>query len=36
MGWAGADGKGWLVLGEFEYAFLEELKQIDVPKDVEL
>ncbi len=35
-GRAGADGKGWLVLGAFESAFLEELKQINVPKDVAL
>ncbi|KAL3805729.1 hypothetical protein ACHAW5_010932 [Stephanodiscus triporus] len=35
-GRAGADGKGWLVLGPFESSFLEELKQINVPKDLAL
>merc|ERR1719203_1074191 len=30
-GRAGAQGKGWLVLGPFESLFLGELKNIDVP-----
>eukprot|EP00571_Detonula_confervacea_P012830 CAMPEP_0172300926 /NCGR_PEP_ID=MMETSP1058-20130122/2922_1 /TAXON_ID=83371 /ORGANISM="Detonula confervacea, Strain CCMP 353" /LENGTH=676 /DNA_ID=CAMNT_0013010875 /DNA_START=1 /DNA_END=2031 /DNA_ORIENTATION=- len=32
-GRAGAEGKGWLVLGPFESLFLGELKNIDVPKN---
>jgi ATP-dependent RNA helicase MSS116 len=35
-GRAGADGKGWLVLGPFESSFLEELGKIHVPVDVAL
>ena len=35
-GRAGADGKGWLVLGPFESSFLEELKQINVPENIAL
>jgi len=35
-GRAGADGRGWLVLGPFESPFLEELKRINVPMDIAL
>lgn len=35
-GRAGTDGKGWLVLGPFESLFLEELKNINVPRDPNL
>ena len=35
-GRAGADGKGWLVLGPFESMFLEELKGLHVPNDERL
>ncbi|KAL7544710.1 hypothetical protein ACHAWF_008071 [Thalassiosira exigua] len=35
-GRAGAEGKGWLVLNSFESLFLEELKNISVPKDLAL
>jgi ATP-dependent RNA helicase MSS116 len=35
-GRAGAEGKGWLVLGPFESLFLEELKGLHVPNDERL
>lgn len=35
-GRAGAEGKGWMVLGPFESLFLEELKGLDVPNDERL
>ena len=35
-GRAGAEGKGWLILGPFESLFLEELKKINVPKNLNL
>jgi len=35
-GRAGAEGKGWLVLGPFESLFLEELKKIKIGKNQEL
>jgi len=35
-GRAGADGKGWLVLGPFESLFLEELKGIEITKNMDL
>lgn len=35
-GRAGTDGKGWLVLSEWESLFLQELKGVDIPVDQEL
>ena len=35
-GRAGKEGIGWLILGPFETLFLNELKNIDVPKDADL
>jgi ATP-dependent RNA helicase MSS116 len=35
-GRAGADGKGWLVLGPFENHFLQELRGMDIPRNDEL
>mmetsp|Transcript_3886 Transcript_3886/g.7622 ORF Transcript_3886/g.7622 Transcript_3886/m.7622 type:complete len:182 (+) Transcript_3886:858-1403(+) len=35
-GRAGSEGKGWLILAPFESLFLEELKNIDVPRDPDL
>lgn len=35
-GRAGAEGKGWLVLGPFESRFLQELKGMDIPRNDEL
>ena len=35
-GRAGTDGKGWLVLSEWESLFLQELKGVDIPVDEEL
>jgi ATP-dependent RNA helicase MSS116 len=32
-GRAGADGKGWLILGPFESLFLEEMKKIHLPRN---
>jgi len=35
-GRAGADGKGWLILGPFESLFVQELKNIDITKNMDL
>jgi len=35
-GRAGADGKGWLVLGPFESHFLAQLKGLNIPRNEEL